>query len=68
MLETYFTQKFHFSSEIQVMEVGKPWIFHGFQANPLCNLHRGIRGNHHFLNFDHMYLRAEVEFLSEISF
>ena len=39
MLETCFTQKFHFSSETQVVEVGKPCISHDFQANPLCNLH-----------------------------
>ena len=40
MLETYFDQKFHFSSEIQMIEVEKVWIFLNFQVNPLCNLYR----------------------------
>ena len=30
MLETYFTQKFHLSSEIEVVEVEKPSILHDF--------------------------------------
>ena len=36
MLEIYLDEKFHLSSEIQVVEVEKVVI----SPNPLCNLHR----------------------------
>ena len=72
MLELYVTKKIHFNSEIQVVEVENPLIFLDFQANFPCKLHTtcigDFEGNHHFFNFSHLYLRAEVDFFSEIRF
>ena len=69
MLELYLDEKFHLSSEIEVVEVENVNSNVGFFSDSLYKLHRefGLKSSkimeiQRFFNFHHLYLRLKWNF------
>ena len=74
MLEIYLDEKFHLSSEIQVVEVEK--VAHLGNMGEIIVFPRlislgfllEIQENQRVFNFHHLYLRAQIDFLTKLKF